>query len=110
MEEQWYSARCILKNHRRHDMTKRNLYEERITIWKAKSFEEAVEKAEIEAREYADPDSEYLGLAQAFNLFDDNLENGTEVFSLMRESNYNPKKYLDIYFDNGSERQGNIEE
>jgi len=110
MEEQWYSVRCIFKHQQRNDMTKRNLYEERITIWKARSFEEAVEKAEIEAKEYADPDSEYLGLAQAFNLFDEALENGTEVFSLMRESNYKPKKYLDIYFDNGSERQGDIEE
>jgi hypothetical protein len=91
-------------------MTKRNLYEERITIWKAKSFEEAIEKAEIEAEEYAGSDFEYLGLAQAFNLFDEILENGSEVFSLMRESNYTPKKYLDIYFDNGAERQGKIEE
>lgn len=110
MKEQWYSVRCIFKHLPRHDATKRNLYEERITIWKAKSFEEAVELAEIEAKDYADPDSEYLGLAQVFNLFDEVLENGTEVFSLMRESNYTPKKYLDIYFDNGSERQGNIEE
>lgn len=109
MEEQWYSVRCIFKHQRRRDMTKRNLYEERITIWRAKSFEEAIEKAEIEAKEYADPDAEYTGLAQAYNLIEETLQNGVEVFSLMHESNYTPKKYLDIYFDNGSERQGHIE-
>lgn len=91
-------------------MIKSNLYEERITIWRAKSFEEAIEKAEMEAKEYADPDAEYTGLAQAFNLFDEDLQEGAEVFSLMHESNYTPKKYLDIYFDNGAERQGHIEE
>jgi hypothetical protein len=30
------------------------IYEERITLWRATSFEEAVEKAEAEARNYVE--------------------------------------------------------
>lgn len=109
MKEEWYAVRCIFRHPPRHDMTKKFLYEERITIWKAKSFEEAIEKAEVEAKEYAEPDSKYLELAQAYNLFTKTLKSGAEVFSLMRESNYSSKKYLDTYFDNGSEREGKVE-
>jgi hypothetical protein len=108
-KEEWYAVRCVFQHPPRHDMTKRCLYEERITIWKAKSFEEAIEKAELEAKAYAEPDSKYLGLAQGYNLFGKALKSGAEVFSLMRDSNYSPKKYLDTYFDNGSERQGSID-
>ena len=108
-KEEWYAVRCVFQHQPRHDMTKRCLYEERITIWRAKSFGEAIEKAELEAKEYAEPDSKYLGLAQGYNLFGKTLKSGAEVFSLMRDSNYSPKKYLDTYFDNGSERQGSID-
>lgn len=61
MKQQWYSVRCIFKHPSRHDMTKRGLYEERVTIWKANSFEEAIENAELEAKEYADQTQNILG-------------------------------------------------
>jgi hypothetical protein len=87
-------------------MTKRNLYEERITVWRAASFDEAVELAEREAREYAKgAETEYMELAQAFHVFPGRLTSGAEVFSLLRESNYSPGEYLDRYFDTGDERQ-----
>ena len=90
-------------------MYKRNLYEERITIWKTSSFEKAIELAEREAEQYEkDADCKYIGLSQAFQMFDEVFENGTEVFSLMRENNYSPKMYIKTYFDKGSERQGNV--
>jgi hypothetical protein len=48
MTEPWYSVRCLF-----HDQD-RALYEQRITLWQAESFEHAIEQAEREANEYAE--------------------------------------------------------
>ena len=90
-------------------MSKRHLCEERITVWRAGSFEQAIQLAEREADKYArDADCEYLGFAQVCHLSNKQLRAGSEVFSLMRESNLTQPKYLDKHFDTGSERQRNI--
>jgi hypothetical protein len=61
-EEPWYSVRCVLRS--ASDNGSGALYEERITLWRAESFEEAIERAEREALEYsADVEAEYVGLA-----------------------------------------------
>jgi len=105
----WYSVRCLFCSARREDMVKQHLYEERITVWRAASFDEAVSLAEDEAHQYAkDTDSEYIELAQAYHVYPKRLSSGSEVFSLMRESNHSPGKYLDRYFDTGEERQGKV--
>ena len=106
MQNEWYSVRCVFKHKARGNMQKRNLYEERITLWKSDSFDNAIELAENEAEQYAvDADAEYIGLAQAFLLYPEEISDGCEVFSLMRDHNYSPKRYLDRYFDTGFERQ-----
>lgn len=111
MNEPWYSVRCLFRHKKRTDMTKNHLYEERITIWKTDSFDKAIELAEKEAEKYAaDTDCEYIELAQAYHLYDESIENGSEIFSLMREHNYTPKKYLDRYFDTRYERQQDYKE
>ncbi len=87
------------------------MYEERVTIWRAASFEEAVESAEREAAEYAETlDAEYLGLAQSFHVAADDrdLRPGDEVFSLVRDSDLGAKDYIDRFFDTGTERQREI--
>lgn len=97
--EPWYSVRCLF----RHDG---GGYEERITVWEADGFEQAVSLAEADAHEYADVlDAEYLGFAQAFHLATSELTTGTEVFSLVRESELPPTDYLNAFFDTGMERQ-----
>jgi len=106
-QREWFSVRCIFRSLPRSDMTKRHLYEERITLWRVASFDEAIALAEREAEEYArDTDMEYLGLAHGYHTFEKRLTSGSEVYSLMRESNYAPSKYLDRFFDTGDERQG----
>lgn len=92
-------------------MSKHNLYEERITLWKASSFDDAIGMAENEAEVYArDTSCEFVGLSQVYHLYDKRIKNGSEIFSLMREHNYSPSKYLDRYFDTGFERQQVYEE
>lgn len=82
------------------------MFEERITVWLADSFDHAIAQAEEEAREYADAiEAEYLDFAQAFHLATAELSSGTEVFSLIRESKLSPDEYLTTFFDTGTERQ-----
>jgi len=88
------------------------VYEERITLWLAASAEEAIERAEVEAIEYAgaieeSPDT-YLGIAQSYRLAD-TPGDGAEAFSLMRSSVLETDEYLDAFFDTGTERQKTVE-
>jgi hypothetical protein len=106
---QWFAVRCFFElapfYGARGGATPEHLYEERVTLWRAASIDAAIELAEQEAQTYcADETTWYLGLAQAFALFDP-PESGAEVFSLMRESALPPEEYLTRHFDTGTERQ-----
>lgn len=92
----------------RPDQETRFLYEERITAWNTDSFEAAIDEAEKEAQEYAKEGGEALDLFQAYWLFDEIglIPQGTEVFSLLRESDLEASDYLDAFFDTGTEYQG----
>jgi hypothetical protein len=79
-----------------------------VTLWRASSLDEAIAHAEQEADEYAEElDARYVGLAQAFHLpvEDRPLDDGDEVFSLIRESELAPDDYISRFFDTGKERQ-----
>jgi hypothetical protein len=97
---QWFSVRCLFHH------AQLSTFEERITLWRAASFDDAILQAEREAREYANALGavSYLGLAQSFQLYDPPGA-GTEVFSLMRASILDPETYLSQYFVTGQERQ-----
>jgi hypothetical protein len=94
----WDSVRCVFR-------FPGDLFEERITLWRAASFDDAISLAEAEAAQYVkDVDGDYVGLAQAYLLAAD-LAEGAEVFSLIRGSGLTTKDYLDRFFDTGAERQ-----
>ena len=100
---EWYAIRCVFR-----DTKNPTSYEERATLWRADSFDKAIERAEAEGREYADALSlGYLGLAQAYELADEPRD-GAEVFSLWRESELDSAVYLNTFFDTGTERQGQV--
>jgi len=102
----WFAVRGLV----RFESATGPVYEERITLWRASSFEEAVERAASEAREYAtDVDGECVDLAQTFHLTaEDELTDGAEVFSLMRNSRLMPGDYVTRFFDTGDEHQGRV--
>ena len=106
-EPRWFGVRCLF----RHGDA---MYEERITLWRARDFEHAIELAEAEAAQYcedlADPrvPTEYVGLAQAYVLDDDPGMQGAEVFSLIRDSELSPSDYIDRFFETGEERTGTV--
>jgi hypothetical protein len=104
----WYAVRCIFRDLDPQDAfgigPGEASYEERITLWRAESFDHAIELAEAEAAEYGGMvDSEYLGIAQAY--ISAEPQHGAEVFSLLRYSTLGRSEYLDHFFDTGSERQ-----
>jgi len=108
--EPWYAVRCVF---RLDDGGPTSTYEERITLWRAPSADEAIEMAEAEAVGYAEAleHAEYTGFAQSFNLFvGDAVGHGDEVFSLMRDSELDTEDYLDAFFDTGAEHQGVLDE
>ncbi|WP_062288707.1 DUF4288 domain-containing protein [Demequina phytophila] len=103
---EWYSVRCVF---RFPDIEGRHIYEERITLWRAETAEQAIDLADDEARDYVDrldsEDShpEYLGLAQSYRLADE-VGHGAEVFSIMRDSTLDPSDYIDWFLATGDER------
>jgi hypothetical protein len=94
----WYAVRCVFKM-----MEGSGTYEERVTLWVATSAEEAIDKAEAEAIEYSEGLGQYLGFAQSFRM-DGGPADGSEVFSLMRDSDLDPNQYVTRFFGTGAER------
>jgi hypothetical protein len=102
-DDRWYAVRSLFRIAGEPDSS----YEERITLWQAGSFDDAMAKAEIEAVEYADfIGGTYLAdFGQGYHLADVPPRDGAEVFSLVRDSALPPKAYLDRFFATGRERQ-----
>jgi hypothetical protein len=99
----WYGVRFLFQ-HGPADADG-TAYEERITVWRAGSFNEAIELAEAEAAEYAElVGASDLGLVQAYVLPEPPGQ-GAEVFSLIRDSGLTADDYIDRFFDTGGERQ-----
>ncbi len=81
------------------------IYEERIIVLRAVSLEEAIEKGEAEARKYISGSGiRCTGFIDVFHLFGPKLRDGTEVYSLMRESALPIDTYLNQFYDDGNER------
>lgn len=103
-ELHWYSVRCVFV----HGDA---MFEERITVWRAKDEDHAIQLAEREAAHYNEDISDspnptrYIGLAQSFKLSDEPGAPGAEVFSLIRDSELSPDDYLNRYFDTGDEHE-----
>ena len=99
----WFGVRSVFRHH------PLEVYEERITIWRARSMDEAIERAEAEAIDYCSNlhGVEYVRFSEAYQ-FDGEPEDGVEVFSLMRESNQPPEEYVRRFFATGEERTGSL--
>lgn len=105
-----YSVRCIFRWAPRPNQKAKHLYEERITLWQANDMDHAIQLAEQEAEIYATEDMEFLGLSQAFELFEQIQANGVEVFSLLRSSDLEPDSYIDAFFDTDNEHTNHYSE
>lgn len=100
-ELEWFGVRCVLA----WSGWEGKPFEERITLWRARSLDHAIELAEQEAGEYAAENGfEYLRLSQAYAVTEGGkIGSGTEVFSLLRDSDLAPGDYLNSFFSTGRE-------
>lgn len=112
MNDDWYCVRCIFDWGRSPDNAGSTTYEERLILVRATSDEEAIRKAELEAEEYATDEISYTGFAQSYRLLEESAEggfrNGSEVYSLLRDSALSPGAYIDAFFDTGFEKQADF--
>ena len=104
-DEPWYGAKCIFLH---TDLKSKNgrVYEERVVLIKAENADQAVERAEEKAKEYASSLDvcSYLGFVDVFHIYGESIEDGTEIYSLMRDSKLGKNKYLNRFYDTGKER------
>lgn len=104
---EWYGAKAIFMH---SDLAKNGsstVYEERIVVLRAQSLDQAITRAEAAAAKYVRglKGCKYIGFVDVFHMYEARIEEGTEVFSLMRDSRLKPKQYLDRFYDSGKERR-----
>jgi hypothetical protein len=107
MNEPWYTVKCLFHHPTRKAEEELYLFEERTTLWKADSFEEAHRLAEDEARVYAsEAHCVFVASTDSFHLFDSTVKQGTEVYSTMRGSNMEPSVYRNTFCITKRDRAG----
>ena len=106
----WYAAMCIFEHKDVPPLetvatsARATVYEERIVLLRAESFDAAIAAAEAEAEEYAKQNgARYVGYIMTYQLFDEVIGEGTEVYSLMRSSSLSVNEFLNHYHDDGTE-------
>jgi hypothetical protein len=104
-EAHWYAVRSVIRWSPTEPDGNRP-YEERVTLWRAGTFDEAIDRAEAESTQYAaEFGADYLiDFGQAYRLYDEPGD-GSEVFSLLRDSDLEPDDYVATHFDTGTEHQ-----
>ncbi|MDQ3686622.1 MAG: DUF4288 domain-containing protein [Acidobacteriota bacterium] len=97
--EPWYAAKCIFL-HAETSGGHKQMYEERIILLRARSFDEAIDRTEKEAEEYCNDldGSKYVGYVDVFHLTEGKVGDGAEIFSSMRRSDLQPKEYLNQFY------------
>jgi hypothetical protein len=103
-----FSVRTVILLPKRGDQKLKFLYEERLTIWAERNVATAVKRAEKESRDYVSSGGgRLLNLTQAFWLHESAMRfsNGVEIFSLIRESDLTPSRYVKQVFATGFERE-----
>jgi hypothetical protein len=108
-QQPWYAARCLFEHGEFSKRDRLPCYEERIVVFRARSFGEAIRKAEKEAKEYCRGlKTRYLGFVEAFHLFERTLKDGAEVFSLMRSKKMTSKQFIKTYYADGTFHRASI--
>lgn len=103
-----FGVRAVVKFQR---SARSYLYEERITIWHARDFDDAIERAAAETNDYIkDIDGVDTDFYQAYEIYPlvGDIPDGAEVFSLMRDSELDTDSYIARYFSTGEEHEGHI--
>jgi len=90
----WYSAGCIFAQKRPGE--RNNFYEERIVLLRCPSLDAAVQAGEAEANKYAASldGVTFLGYVDAYDICEDKMGEGVEVYSIIREDPLPPDEFM----------------
>lgn len=102
-EPTWFAAKS-LHLHKDLEGDRGACYEERIVLLRASSVDEALRKAGQEARRYARAQKgvDFLGYLAVFHLASDELEDGLEVYSILRSVPLSKRDFIRRYYDDGT--------
>jgi hypothetical protein len=92
----YYSVKTLLKNN------VANTFEERILLYKVADFSEAINMAIKDSKNYLKnmENVDFLGIIDAFHIFDNSLSNGSEIYShIYHSSKYKTNDFINIHFD-----------
>ena len=103
--EEWYSVKIIFRHENLSDTKNTKIYEEKVIVLRAHSLEEAMNAGKKEGKRYSKllGDVKYVGYVAAYRLCVETIEEGTEVYSLMRKSKLSKRQFIDRYYDDGTE-------
>ena len=101
-----YSAKTVYRHQLTQKGKTKTVFEERIVLFHAVNFEDAIAKAETEANDHctAVENVVYLGFVSVYYLPEETVGDGTEIYSLMRDSDLSDTEYLARFHDDGHER------
>ena len=102
--EHFFSAKCIFRSELIEDGKFVSIFEERIVLVRGFELDEAFDKAEQEAKKYAAENKSAFLACVGVYIVQDPIEDGAEVFSVLRESNTSNDDYLKTYYQTHSER------
>ena len=102
-EISWFGAKTLYRWPGSYSESDANqfVYEERVVVLRAGNADEAIALAEAEAVRYATDAGEgfeYLGAVDVYEMFE-GIEDGSEVFSLVRTTSHDPAAFLHRYHD-----------
>jgi hypothetical protein len=101
---EWFGVKCLVEHGALSQEPGRRVYEERVVIIRAKDFDDAIERAEADAKSYAgENQGTYIGYCNAYRMGGDSIADGTEVFSLTREVSLTPDEFVARYYDDGTD-------
>jgi len=100
-DQSWYGIRSIFRSDRTEDGKPCRTFEERVVLFRAATFEEALAKGEAEAKRYAAdwPHPRILDHIIAFHIHDDELREGDEVWSCIRRLDMPDEEFLRRFYE-----------
>ena len=100
-----FSIRSLFSHPTRREDLDSMLYEERVTLWFSENLNKAVKKAEAEALVYGnEAGALWHGVMDSFQLFDEDVKDGIEVWFEMRDSRFNADQYRDTFIMTNRDR------
>lgn len=109
-KQAWYSVRSVFRSDTTEAGKPRRAFEERVVLFRATSFEEALAKGEAEAKGYA-ADALHgvmLDHVVAYHIHDDDLREGDEVWSCVRSVDTSDEQFLRQVYDGELESFANV--